>query len=299
MEVSIIIVNYNTKELTNNCINSILSWTHEIDYEIILVDNASTDGSKEFFENRNDIVYIYNDQNLGFGNANNVGYERSEGKYILLLNSDTYLLNNAIYEFWKFAESCEVKIACIGCVLYDKNLNVNASEGQFLTIKRVIKSSIKRYNLNADKIINKKNIYKNTVFPKKVEAIIGADLFIKRQIIDSYGLFDTNIFMYCEEIDLQKRYLEAGYVSVLIDTPKIVHLEGQSSNNYSARRNILFTNGVFYFLKKHSNNFNYLLFRMIYLLLKLPILFNPNYLFKDRFSILFNLLKTNKNKINV
>lgn len=291
MDVSIIIVNYNTKEQTNTCINSILSNTHGLEYEIILVDNASTDGSKEFFERRKELLYIYNNQNLGFGIANNIGYERSTGKYIFLLNPDTYLVNNAVYEFWKFTENTDVHVACIGCVLYNKDFEVNASEVQFLTIKRVLQSSIKRFNLNADKYRNDKNIYAGSIFPKKVEAIIGADIFIKRHIIEKYGLFDTNIFMYCEEIDLQKRYFEAGYVSVLIDTPKIVHLEGQSSNTYSSKRNILFTNGVFYYLKKHSNKQRYFLFRLIYLLLKLPIVFNIHYSLKDRVEIVKNLIK--------
>lgn len=291
INVSVIIVNYNTKELVCNCINSILELTNEIEYEIILVDNASTDGSKEIFEIRKDIKYIYNEKNVGFGTANNIGFECASGKYILLLNSDTYLLNNAINEFWKFAENSPENIACVGSVLYNEKLEVCASEGEFLTIKRVLKSAIKRFNLNADKYLDYKNGYKNASFPKKVEAIIGADLFIKRHIIDSFGLFDTNIFMYCEEIDLQKRYSDAGYISLLINSPKIVHLEGQSSKVFSAKRNIMFTNGVFYYLKKHNSGFRYTIFRLLYLFLKLPMVLNTHYKLKDRFSIIINLAK--------
>ena len=87
MQVSIIIVNYNTKDITENCIASIISQTKDVEYEIILVDNASTDGSKEYFEKRNGIHYIYSNENLGFGRANNLGAKSASGEFLFLLNS--------------------------------------------------------------------------------------------------------------------------------------------------------------------------------------------------------------------
>ena len=89
MDVSIIIVNYNTKDLTSQCIDSIYEKTQGVRFEIILVDNASTDGSKEVFEKDTRITYIYSDENLGFGRANNLGAKVAKGKYLFLLNSDT------------------------------------------------------------------------------------------------------------------------------------------------------------------------------------------------------------------
>ena len=100
MDVSIIIVNYNTKELTAACINSIFQYTEGVEFEVILVDNASTDGSREFFRKDTRIILIESEINLGFGRANNLGYEYSHGKYVFLLNSDTYLLNNAVKIFY-------------------------------------------------------------------------------------------------------------------------------------------------------------------------------------------------------
>ena len=96
MDVSIIIVNYNTCRMTAECIDSVFEKTHGIDFEIILVDNASTDGSREHFAGDSRITYIYNDENLGFGRANNAGIERARGRYVFLLNSDTLLIGNAI-----------------------------------------------------------------------------------------------------------------------------------------------------------------------------------------------------------
>ncbi|GHT72706.1 hypothetical protein FACS189456_1970 [Bacteroidia bacterium] len=90
MDVSIIIVNYNTKQLTANCIDSVFHKTEGINFEVILVDNASTDGSKEHFRNDPRIQFIESDENLGFGRANNLGAKYAKGKYLFLLNSDYY-----------------------------------------------------------------------------------------------------------------------------------------------------------------------------------------------------------------
>ena len=87
LDVSIIIVNYNTKEITSNCINSIINHTSGVGYEIILVDNASTDGSVDLFKDNKSIILIASNVNLGFGKANNLGYSKSRGKYIFLFES--------------------------------------------------------------------------------------------------------------------------------------------------------------------------------------------------------------------
>lgn len=137
MDVSVIIVNYNTKEMTQNCIDSIFQNTKDIEFEVILVDNASTDGSKEFFEQDNRIKYIYSKENLGFGRANNLGYKEASGKYLFLLNSDTLLLNNAIDLFYKLAEKETNKnIGCWGTMLYDSNNKIAGSYGKFLSMWR-------------------------------------------------------------------------------------------------------------------------------------------------------------------
>ena len=113
IDVSVIIVNYNTLELTKQCVESLKAKTKGIQYEIIIVDNASNDGSQEYFRNDESIIYIYNKENLGFGRANNIGYRHSSGKYIFLLNSDTILENNAIKIFFDFMEQ-NPGIGCAG-----------------------------------------------------------------------------------------------------------------------------------------------------------------------------------------
>ena len=123
IEVSIILVHYKTLELTTNVIKSIYKKTKEVIFEIIVVDNASNDGSIEKIERKfkNQIKIIKNNENVGFGRANNIGVKEAKGKYIFLLNTDTILINNAIKILFEFIEKNK-KIAVVGGNLYTKDL---------------------------------------------------------------------------------------------------------------------------------------------------------------------------------
>ena len=122
IQVSVIIVNYNTLKQTCECIDSICEKTRDVSYEIILIDNASTDGSKDFFEKDKRVRYVYSYENMGFGRANNVGMMLAKGEYFFLLNSDTLLVNNAIKEFYDYASN-HTKNTFYGCWLQDIESN--------------------------------------------------------------------------------------------------------------------------------------------------------------------------------
>lgn len=251
MDVSIILVNYNTKQLTSDCIQSIVEKTSDIDYEIILVDNASTDGSKEVFEDDARIRYIYSKKNGGFGYANNLGIKTAKGKYIFLLNPDTLLVNNAIKEFFDYAEKREPK-TILGCYLIGDDGTYRNSFFYFpaFTICQFVKRAIWGQNMSPD--------YSDT----EVECVSGADMFIPRCAIDDAGMFDDNIFLYGEEGELQYRMMQKGYKRMLINTPKIIHLEGQSSGGTARAKYGMKSH--FYILKKHMNVCTYWLARMFY-----------------------------------
>ena len=142
MQVSIIIVNYNTKELIKNCINSIYKYTQDIQYEIIVSDNGSTDGSIEMLKSEfPNVILIENNANLGFGTANNRGLKIAKGKYIFYLNSDTVLLNNAVkifYDYWENSSDKE-NIGALGCNLLDENFNIIHSFENFINAKKLLK----------------------------------------------------------------------------------------------------------------------------------------------------------------
>lgn len=252
MDVSIIIVNYNTRDITNNCINSIVEKTHGVQYEIILVDNASTDGSKEFFEKDERIKYIYSEKNGGFGYGNNLGMKVAKGKYFFLLNSDTLLINNAIKEFYDYAEK-DMKKRVYGCYLEHEDGGYSTSFFYFPAFS--IKEFIKR-------IIHPNN---NTPTFKatEVEAVSGTDMFFSRQIFDMIGGFDENIFLYGEEGEWQYRMLKIGYRGYLLTTPRIIHLAGQSLT-VSSQKNKIKQKSHNYIIKKHMRYPTYLLARAYY-----------------------------------
>lgn len=228
MDVSIIIVNYNTLELTKNTINSVIEKTKNLVYEIILVDNASTDGSVDFFEKKykDKIIFIKSNENLGFGRANNKGIKIAKGKYIFLLNSDTLLINNAIRILFEFMEKNNDCGVC-GGNLYTKDLKPTHSyfaELPYLTLKTEIE-----YCLNFYKILTKKYDHFNySPSPKKVGVISGADMFIRKSILEKTGYFDIDFFMYSEEVELTYRIFKSGYLSFSVPDAKIIHLESQS-----------------------------------------------------------------------
>lgn len=268
MDVSVIIVNYNTKEMTQNCIDSIFKYTKDVSFEIILVDNASTDGSKEYFEQDNRLKYIFSAENLGFGNANNWGYKYATGKYIFLLNSDTILLNNAIGLFFKMAE-CETNksIGCWGTMLYDSNHNIIVSYGRFLSLWRDLYTQFillpisKFTKIKLSFFLDEYN-YKTT--NNIVDFISGADLFMKKSVADEFGLFDPNYFLYCEETDMQKRYATNNIFSKIIESPKIIHLQGGSQQHgRNLKSNLIKLKSKVYYFKKWSNPISFFCYRVI------------------------------------
>lgn len=250
MDVSIIIVNYNTKELIRNCLLSIYEQTKDIIFEIIVSDNGSTDGSIEMIKTDfPQVILIENNVNLGFGTANNRGLAVAKGKYVFYLNSDTLLLNNAVRIFFNYWENSENKnvIGALGCNLLNSEKKVTHSYGSFpvatnlkkLWKKRIINSIVKYF-------LEKLGIY--MYFKKKseieyfgeVDFITGADLFMKN---DKNALFDESIFLYNEDVEIQKRLEQLGLKRIIISNPLIMHLQGMSGSKKQNFENMYFSFG--------------------------------------------------------
>jgi len=273
--VSIILVTYNTRQMTAKCIESIFEKTKGVDFEVILVDNASIDGSKEFFERDSRIKYVYSNENLGFGRGNNLGFEHASGKYIFLLNSDTLLVNDAVTEMFNYMENAPANIGCCGCVL--QNREGKTIHSYYLTFptlgwffKEVVCFSIPKL-YNPYKKDNKRMLQDS--YPLEVRQITGADMFIRRCVIEKCGMFDSDFFMYFEETEMQHRFFINGYKSMIIDSPKIIHLEGASQKGKSGKRKNLLRkcNRVmrsrFIFAKKMLPKFQYVLFRSMHMMM--------------------------------
>lgn len=266
MDVSVIIVNFNTKDLLVNCIKSIKLNTSNIDYEIIIVDNGSTDGSLEVVSNLFPWVHlIETGENLGFGRANNVGMQKALGKYLFLLNSDTIIKNNVLKIFYDFSEN-NSEICALGTILFGTKGKPCHSYGKFISPTSELIDALSIYfRFLKDKSKFSPNIINH---PIEVDYITGADLFFPKMIIDEIGGFDSSFFMYCEEVDLQKRMNDFGYNRIIIPGPEIIHLEGGSDKSktsiwsVSRLKNYISSKKTYH--KKHFGNLSYFLFRLVY-----------------------------------
>ena len=278
MDISVIIVNYNTKQLTKACINSIIEKTTGVTYEIILVDNASTDGSVEMFSKDTNISFLPQSQNLGFGKANNVGIQAAKGRYVFFLNSDTYLCNNALKLFFDFCEgNCNKNIGAVGCLLKDKNLKRTHSFANFPKINKVLFARMVNplYKLfgNTYNTLDNGSLIKDSPF--KVDYVTGADIFIRKSLLERFGVFDSDFFMYFEETEMQYRLTKAGYPSYILPTPEIVHLEGGSikkANKRNIRKMMMVQRSQFLYFKKTASRFSYILFRILFFFMRIPFI---------------------------
>lgn len=231
MDISIIIVNYNTLELTKNTIDSVIEKTTGIKYEIILVDNASTDGSIEYFEKnyKDKIIFLKNKENLGFGRANNKGIEIAKGKFIFLLNSDTLLINDAIKILFDYMK-LNSKVGVCGGNLYDIKLNpVHSYLEKIPSIKTEINYFFNILGKVLKKISKRRDDFNYSKLVKEVGYITGADMMIRKSVLEKVGVFDEIFFMYSEEAELTYRIKQAGYKIMSVPMAQIIHLEGKST----------------------------------------------------------------------
>lgn len=228
MDVSVIIVNYNTCNLTIQCIESIYKKTHDIDFEIIVVDNASIDNTVSTIRERYpQVILIESKVNLGFGRANNLGAKKAIGKYLLFLNSDTLLINNAIKILFDFISS-DSEIGICGGNLYNAKMKPVQSymryfPSLFSEINELMSGSL------AKVLYGKQENFNTLSKPLSVAYITGADLMISKKVFDEFRGFSSDFFMYYEETELSYRIKKAGYLIKNIPDAKIIHLVGKST----------------------------------------------------------------------
>ncbi len=228
VEVSIIVVNYNTRDLTLECLRSIFCKTIGLTFEVVVVDNASNDDSVDKISLEFPQVKLLESKiNLGFGKANNWGFKHSKGKYIFLLNSDTILLNNAIYFLWQFLDKNE-NISIAGGQLFEKDgiTKTHSYSYLFPSILMEIDILFCCYITGIVEKIRKKTLLSAGYYT--VAYITGADMMLRRCDIEKYGFFDPCFFLYFEETELSYRFFRNGKKSAFFPEAKIIHLAGGS-----------------------------------------------------------------------
>lgn len=253
-ELSIIIVNYNVKAFLQNCLLSIKKATEKIDSEIIVVDNASDDGSIELIKkNFNDITLIESQVNLGFSRANNLGLKISHGKYICLINPDTIVEENTFQVMIDFMDN-HPEVGLAGC----KILNPDG------TFQLACRRSFPTPWVAFTKIIGLSKLFpKSKLFAKynltyldenqsyEVDAVSGSFMFFRREVYEKIGGLDETFFMYGEDLDYCYRVKKAGYKVYYVHSTQIIHFKGESTKRSNIDELKHFYDAMRLFVRKH------------------------------------------------
>ena len=252
MDVSIIIVNYKTVPLIIDCIHSIYDKVHDIEYEIIVVDNHSEDNFEELLnaEFEQQIICIPLSENLGFGRANNEGFRVAKGRNIFCLNPDTMLINNAVKILSDVLDN-HPNIGICGGNLYNKGMMPCLSYRKlFPSILWEINGCLNYFPERL--FIGKSHEHNFNSRMLSVAYITGADLMIKRELIEKYGFFDPTFFMYYEDTELCYRIHKKGFGVYSVPEARIFHYEGKSCSHLERKATMNFTGREIFYRKYHS-----------------------------------------------
>ena len=258
MKLSIIIVNYNTYSLTKQTINSIIEKEHPFQYEILLVDNASSDGSIERLQEEfNNLIsegilrICINEANLGFAKANNIGIRVANGEYILLLNSDTVVKEDCLHKCLSQMEK-NIDLGALGCkvVLPDGKLDHACKRG-FPTPKASLYYLLKLYKKDSIKYGQYDALHLREDEVGEVDCLMGAFMLMPKDALNKVGLLDEDFFMYGEDIDLCYRIKEGGYKILYYPKAQIIHYKGGSSKKKRTKVIYDFHQAMWIFYKKH------------------------------------------------
>lgn len=235
MIISIVIVNYNGGRMVIDTIDSVVHSMDSLKYEVIVVDNASLDGSHEAIKKTfgEQVLFVEMGRNAGFAAANNAGVKKASGKYILFLNPDTIVLSNAIQTLVNYMESHPDVGAC-GGNLYNIKHEPNFSYWMLLPGWKMEMHSLLS-NVLLQLHYHGSHQHNLTNQPKDVGYIMGADLMVTREVIDKVGCFDEDFFLFYEETELCYRIHKAGYKIMNIPAAHIIHLEGQTIDKMNIR----------------------------------------------------------------
>lgn len=254
MILSIVIVNYNTRQLTLAALESVYSSTCSFTYEVLLVDNASSDGSvasiREYYPG---VILIENSENVGFARANNQAMRIASGKYILLLNSDTVIETDTLEVMLRYMEG-HPTVGASGCkiLLPDGSLDRACKRG-FPTpaASFYYAFGFSRFFPNKPKFNGYQLGHLSSDESYPIDCLVGAFMLVRRSVIDQVGMLDETFFMYGEDIDWCYRIKQAGWKIYYYAETKIIHYKGASSRRRPFKIVYEFHRAMYLFHRKH------------------------------------------------
>ena len=260
MKISVVIVNYNVKYYVGQCIDSVRRALRGIDSEIIVVDNHSRDGSVDYLSKIEGVRIIESGHNLGFSKANNIAIRQSTAEYVLMLNPDTIVAEDAIRMIIDFADS-HPQAGGIGVRMHN-DWGTTARES-----RRGLPSPMTSFYkiIGLSKRLPQHRKYGRYYMgwlpwdsPSRIEVVSGACFLVRRKALDEVGLMDEDYFMYGEDIDLSYRLLKSGWENWFVPAD-IIHYKGESTQKTSFNYVHVFYNAILIFMRKHYSHLSWLI----------------------------------------
>lgn len=265
MDLSIVIVSWNVRELLEACLRSIhasleqgrISGKGELGCEIIVVDSASRDGSPQMVRQRFPNVRLFaQEENIGFVRGSNLGIRESRGRYVLLLNPDTEIVGQALAEMVTYMDA-HPDVGIVGPRLLYPDGRVQPSRRRFPTLATAFwESTVLQPWFPHGHVLDRYYVRDRSDDEEQdVDWVIGACFLVRRAAFERAGLLDEGFFMYSEEMDWAYRIKQAGWRVIYLPTATVIHHEGQSSSQVTAARDIHFHSSKVYFYRKYYGPF--------------------------------------------
>jgi GT2 family glycosyltransferase len=259
MDVSVIVVNRNTREILRSCLVSLLAQTAGPSFEVAVVDNGSTDGSVEMVRDEfPQALLISNTLNRGFAAANNQAMRLARGRYVLLLNSDTVVRDGAIQKTLAFAEE-HPEAAVVGCRVLNADGSLQPTCFRFPGLINMLLSATYLYKVfPRSRFFGRERMtWWDRDDVREVDVVTGCFMLVRREAIEDVGLMDERFFMYGEETDWCYRFTKAGWKNLFYPGASIVHLGGESTRARADDMNIQLRRSILEFMRKHRGALSY------------------------------------------
>ena len=254
MDVSVVIVNWNTRDILRDCLRTIYDQTRHVAFEVIVVDNASQDGSPDMVRSEFPQAHLVaNSTNVGYAAANNQGIKIAQGRYLLVLNSDTLILDRALDKMVDFADA-HPQAGVLGCRVRNRDGTLQPTCFMFPSALNSLLSA-----LYLNKLFPRSRFFgreamtwwgRNDV--REVQVVTGCFLFLRREALEAVGCMDERFFMYAEETDWCYRFKKRGWQVLFTPAAEIVHLGGQSTAQRSAEMLVQLRLSILKFVRKNQ-----------------------------------------------
>jgi len=247
IDLSIIIVNWNTHDLLAQCLQSVYDTVQELELEVFVVDNASTDGSAAMVRERfPQVRLIENRENVGFARANNQAVRESTGRHVLLLNSDTLVLPGALAQMVTFINQ-NPRVGVVGCQLVNPDGSFQAGGAVFPTLASELAFLLGLTNLARWLF----GITHGEDHPHEVDWVGGACMLVRKKAIEQCGLLDERYFMFGEEMDWCYRFRQQDWQCYYLPTAHVIHYRGRSTGQCEDRMIVELYQSKIRFWRKH------------------------------------------------